>query len=150
MLQTITTRSTEIIFDSEKQLLTFILLNGVEIDVPEVRENIEATKKLTQGTRYLTLVDARSEVSITKEAQKLGTKPEYSVNQIAQAIIATSVANRLIGNFLINFYKPASPTKLFTNAKEALEWLNNCLKKEKRREEKKNRKAKNSQVNLLA
>ena len=131
----ITTRTVEFSY-LEEQLILCKLLEGKEIDVTDVQENIEATFKLTKGERYAVMTDGRVNVTITKEGLEAGARPEVYIRQIAHAIVVTSIANRLIGNFIINFHKPPSPTKLFSNPESALVWLRKCIVKEKRRQNK--------------
>jgi hypothetical protein len=44
---------------------------------------------------------------------------------MAFAILIDSSVSRVVGNFFLGINKPAVPTKLFTNEKEAVKWLIN-------------------------
>jgi len=41
----------------------------------------------------------------------------------AKAIIVNSMANRIVGNFIIKFHKPIAKTRLFSDEETALAWL---------------------------
>ena len=45
----------------------------------------------------------------------------------ADAFITASMAHSLIGNFYLKFNKPARPTKIFSNTKDAVDWLKTFL-----------------------
>jgi hypothetical protein len=106
------------------------LLEGKEIDLPNALDNFEKSKTLTKGRRFATLTDARATVTITKEAMAFGSGKEANENLIAQAILIQSLANRIVGNFMIKFHKPLAPTRLFSNRDEAIAWLRERMKED--------------------
>jgi hypothetical protein len=103
------------------------LLQDREIDIDKAKANFEAAKKITGDSRYAAFTDGRGFMSITKEAMAFGGTKEVNDPIIAHAILVNSLANRLIGNFLIKFYKPPALTRLFTSEDEALVWLREQL-----------------------
>ena len=109
------------------------LFSHCKIDVPEVEENYNTGIKLTGGNRYAVLVDGRNYATITDEAKKHSAQPKMAVNLIAQAIVITSLASRLIANFLIKFYKQNNNVdmKLFTDYDAALNWVKEKVKENK-------------------
>jgi len=50
-------------------------------------------------------------------------------NAIAKAIVATSISNRIIGNFFVTVNQAPAPTKLFKTEEAALKWLNKMEEK---------------------
>ncbi|MFI5148728.1 MAG: hypothetical protein ACHQRM_03280 [Bacteroidia bacterium] len=106
------------------------LLEGKDIDLDNSIDNFEKCKILTGGKRYAAFTDARATVTITKEAMAFGSGKEANENLIAQAILVNSLANRLLGNFMIKIHKPLSPTRLFSNEEEAMKWLREQMKEE--------------------
>jgi hypothetical protein len=116
------TRTAKLYF--EGNTLFTEMFDNVEIDINDARENYEASVKLTNEKKYLSLVIAAPFVSITKEAREEVNKALMYKNTIAQAIIVKSMANRLMGNFLVKLYKPHCPLKLFSNKEDAIAWLN--------------------------
>jgi hypothetical protein len=115
----------------EEGLFVCKLREGAELDVAEVEENIRVTEIITEGKRYAILTDARAHVTITKEGLDRGAHPDLQIKLIAQAILVTSLANRLVGNFIIKFHKPSSPTKLFSDYDAALTWLREKIAEER-------------------
>jgi hypothetical protein len=111
----------------ENNILHCRMLPDVEVDVADIEENLAATLALTLGKRYVVLVDARDGNGMTKDAMERVNQPKSYLNLIAQGIVVTSLANRLISNFIIRFHKPSSPTQLFPNEEQALAWLREHL-----------------------
>ena len=112
----------------EEDIYLCKLIEGVEIDVEDTNDNLKATMEIAEGKFYAVLVDGRVQVSITKEGMANSVRPEFHKNLIANAILVNSLANRLVGNFIIKFHKPSSPTKLFSDYTAALEWLRESVK----------------------
>ncbi|MFI5142233.1 MAG: hypothetical protein ACHQII_07750, partial [Bacteroidia bacterium] len=112
----------------ENTLLTTMKPNTV-VDLPDALENYEASLLLTKGNRYVSLVDARVEVSITESAKNYSAEPHLYTNLVAQAIVVNSLATRLMANFLIQFHIKNTPIemKLFNDYDKALAWLQEKL-----------------------
>jgi hypothetical protein len=125
-MKTIQTKVATFSYHPNERLLHMTILEGAEIELENAIENYEAAYTLTRATKHLLLVDAKANVYISKEARAYSAELKPN-SPIAMAIIVTSTANRLIGNFYINFNKPKVPTKLFSTEEKALEWLKDYL-----------------------
>ncbi len=127
-MKTIQTKVASISYDPKTRIVRMKIIDGAEIEVEHAKENREATLNLTNNEKHLLIVDARSiNVYVSKEARSYSAEFEAGGPCIAKAFIVNSVANRLIGNFYINFNKPKVPTKLFSNEEKAIEWLTEFL-----------------------
>src|ERR1041385_4460157 len=115
----------------EEHLFLCRMLEDADVDVPAVDENFEATMKIAGGQRFAILVDGRATVQISKEAMERASRPEHHRLLIAQAIVVNSLANRLIGNFIIKFHKPGAPTRLFSSYELAILWLKERIVEDK-------------------
>lgn len=113
-------------YNSNERLLRMKIMEGAEIELENAVENYEAAQLLVEGHKHLLLVDATVNVYISKEAKTYAAKNKPN-SPIAMAVIVTSTANRLIGNFYINVNKPSVPTKLFPTEDKAIEWLKDFL-----------------------
>jgi len=109
-------------YDSTERLLKMKILEGAEIELENAIENYEAAQSLVSNAKHLLLVDAREVFYVSKEARAYSAELKPN-SPIAIAVIVASTANRLVGNFYINFNKPKVTTKLFSNQEKALEWL---------------------------
>ncbi len=59
----------------------------------------------------------------TREARHFCMSKEGSVNKLAEAVVASSLAQKMVFDFMINIERPIVRTKLFTSEIEALAWL---------------------------
>ncbi len=107
----------------EKGILRVTLFQNSEIDLEESKAMQKAASEITKGQKYSALIDARVQVTLSSEAREWGSSVESLKDTIAQAILVESLANKLIGNFIIQFHKPIAKTKLFSNETLAIEWL---------------------------
>ena len=117
-----TTRTLKCTFDGKT--MTSELFDNMEIDGKDILENHLAAKEITAGQKYLVLVIGAPNTTINADGRDEANMPGKYANVIAQAVVVKSLANRIVGNFLINFYKPACPMSLFSEKEKAVEWLN--------------------------
>jgi hypothetical protein len=125
-MKTIQTKVAYFSYDSRSRILRMKIMEDASIEVEDAIQNYEAASSLTNGEKHLLLVDAQANVYISKETRiySAQTKPN---SPLAMALVVNSTANRLIGNFYINFNKPKVPTKLFPTEEKALKWLEEFL-----------------------
>lgn len=121
-LITIKTKSANIC-TLEKSIISVRIFDDADIELEDAVENLEAIHKIANGEKYCLLVDARVTVRVSPEARVHSAAANNHKNLIARAIIVNSLANKLVGNFLINYNKPNAPTKLFSEEQKALDWL---------------------------
>jgi hypothetical protein len=125
-MKKITTQVAEISYDIDR-ILRITLFKDAQIGLAEAIINHEATVALTKREKFLMIVDAGENVTLSKEARAYAAKLKENDGRIACAFVVTSTANKLIGNFYINFNKPEVTTKLFSSKKKAVEWLEGFL-----------------------
>lgn len=127
-MKTIQTKVAIISYNSFERIVYMKILDRAEIELENAIQNQEAVKQLTNNEKHLLVVDARGiDVYVSKEARTFSADRKAADPCIAKAFIVNSTANRLIGNFYINFNKPNIPTKLFSTVEKATEWLNSYL-----------------------
>jgi hypothetical protein len=104
--------------------------SGEYIEPEDVMEMRTIFSKIADGSKFTVLLDATNTFQVDPKARAIIAGKEFSEQRIGAAFVVTSLASRLIGNFFIRFNRPASPTKLFSNQQDALEWLRKLLKKQ--------------------
>jgi hypothetical protein len=119
----IITRTAKLSFDKEEGILYIELFSGNEIGLEDSMAHNKATQKLTNGALHCAYIKALGNIDISSEARKYGSNPDIQKNLIAQAVLVNSLATRIAGNFFIRFNKPPKPTRIFTNAEDAMSWL---------------------------
>jgi len=100
---------------------------GEFIDAEDVAAMREANLKLSEGEPYYVLLDtSNGYANADPDANKLFAAKEFSGKGIA--IIAKSLATKIVSNFFIRFNKPYTPTKVFTNELDAINWIKSLVK----------------------
>ncbi len=109
----------------EKDILFIVMKENAVVDIPESDENYEAPMQLTKGNRYGVLIDANNYVNLTNEAREHSSNPKFQTHVIAQAVIISTLASRLLANFLIQFHKKNknAEMRLFNEYDAALKWV---------------------------
>lgn len=97
--------------------------NGADIDLDDAKIIHENLQRLSQGKKYCILLDGKNQFTTTPESREFVGSKERAKGRIAFAIVAKSMVNRLVGNFFIQFNKPITPTKLFSDEESAMQWL---------------------------
>lgn len=127
-MKTIQTKVAIISYNSIERIVYMKILDGAEIELENAIQNQDAVKQLTNNEKHLLVVDARGiDVYVSKDARTFSANRKAGDPCIAKAFIVNSTANRLIGNFYINFNKPNIPTKIFSSEEKAIEWLKSFL-----------------------
>ncbi|HET6227768.1 MAG TPA: hypothetical protein VFF27_15905 [Bacteroidia bacterium] len=79
--------------------------------------------RLSDGTSYPVLLDVRNLVSTERAAMKYYKTKEVTRYITSAALLTGNALTSLAGNIFLTLEKPLIPTKLFTDEKKALEWL---------------------------
>lgn len=95
----------------------------------EARENMEYNRKMAAGIPRPLLVDMTRVRSMSKEAREEYVKEVDEPFVTAVALVTKSSVGRMVGNFFIGLNRTEIPTRLFTEAEKAKEWLMQYLVK---------------------
>ncbi len=97
---------------------------------PRLVINLEIAKqivsdrlKVSNGITRPAILDARNFVSIDRATMKYYKTKETVQHVTSAAFLTGSALSSLAGNIFLTLEKPLVPTKLFTDEKKALEWL---------------------------
>lgn len=93
------------------------LVDAIEID--------GAFIQLVNNKKFSVILDTRNKYSsITNEARHFfATDPNILPLRRKIAIVVNNMPTKLLANFFIQFNKPQTPTKLFTDYEKAIEWF---------------------------
>ena len=90
------------------------------------KENVDAQERVRDilgKAKTRVLIDMAAISEISKEARDYFANERTASIQRATALLISSPASRIIGNFFMGLNKPISPTRLFTDPREAIKWL---------------------------
>ena len=113
----------------DEGILHIHLKGGAEFELEDAVLVVEAMGKLGGGKKLPVLIDAGEFVSIDKEVRIFSASPESNIYTLADAIAYVSLAQKLIADFYIKYYKPVVPTKDFPSKEDAIEWLKTFVSK---------------------
>jgi hypothetical protein len=122
----ITTRTEKIVLEPSGIVICTVNKSAY-MELEDGVENIMAIAKLADGKKVPTMVNIEASRGASKACREFFAGNEAAKVQSACALIIKSPLSKLIGNFFIGLNKTKFPTKLFTDKKEAIIWLNNFL-----------------------
>jgi hypothetical protein len=98
---------------------------NVEITKETVERNYSSVNEFVGAKPVKVLMDIRAlgYHHIPKEAMRVVANNSFTHLQIKTAIIISGLGQKILANFYLTVMKPKSPTKIFTNEEEAIEWL---------------------------
>ena len=117
-------------FDATDEIIRFEYAKGSICTLKDAKENVAVQLKLAEGRRLPLLVDIKNCKSIDEEA-----KAYYAALQdfTALALLGGSLLGNIIGNFFLGRYNDrGTPTRLFTNEAEAMVWLKEAGRAQRR------------------
>jgi hypothetical protein len=111
----------------EPRIIKLVVVDGIELEQRDAQKMISEATSLAEGNEYVILFDANRSGNISFEAREEFAR---SKKRKAVAIVTNSLANKLVGNFFINFHKPISSSRIFNDEETALEWLRKQIAKQ--------------------
>ncbi|MBL7918939.1 MAG: hypothetical protein JNJ40_01415 [Bacteroidia bacterium] len=110
---------------SNNKLLYVYLVTDYFYTYKEALEIYEAMKQLTGGKKVKAILIAADGSDCDKETRSFISSKDITDMLKALALVSRSLAQDILGNFIITFDKPPQPTKLFRSIDKAIQWLNN-------------------------
>ena len=104
--------------------------DDVDITLKDLNENRDAILSLALGERVSILFLTGSGSTATEEVQREWVSKREDVIVLAEAVVAKSLAHKLVVNFLMNFYDISRPMKMFTDEEKAIRWLKRRMERE--------------------
>ena len=119
------TSTQKLYWDSENEIVWGELF-AEQITEELAKENVDAQESVRDGlskAQIRVLIDMTAVTEISKEARDYFANERTASIQRATALLIGSPVSRVIGNFFMGLNKPISPTRIFTDPKEAIKWL---------------------------
>jgi hypothetical protein len=86
-------------------------------------ENTKINAELAGAVRRPFLIDMNKVKTMSREAREYYAGPEPRKSITAVGIVTNSSVGKAVANFFLLLTKPSVPTRMFTDVKEAKEWL---------------------------
>ena len=107
-------------------ILTATVKERAVIDQMDIKEFLNAAKKLVNGENFVVLTDARAPHIMLHAAQEI-LKSVQGPNRLASAIVTNDGVNEKRVDSYISSHTGVSSTKHFSDTVEALNWLNSFI-----------------------
>jgi hypothetical protein len=122
-LETIEVKTATITWRSDG-ILKIVIKPKAHITLEDSKEMFEILKRFTKGTKDMLVMSiAGAESTNDPEVRDFSASEECSRYTKGEAIVLQSLAHKLIINFILKFYKPNRPMKMFIDEEEAVKWL---------------------------
>ena len=106
----------------EEGILYCAFADDLDVDIEIAKSSVESRINFSKGISYPVLIDMKGVRSFTKETRDyMGKEGARLIN--AGALVVDSALTKMLVNLFLLINKPNVPTKLFTDEKEAKEWL---------------------------
>ena len=104
-------------------------LKDTTIDLEKAVKINHSIEKLTQKKKLPLLLIGSNGIQPTLEVRKYGSTKRANKYTSALAIVISkrNLAQRILGNFIVNVDKRPMPTKIFTNEKDAKFWIDKYI-----------------------
>jgi hypothetical protein len=89
----------------------------------ELKKLVPVIKGLARSESIPMLTTLDENASPSAETRDFWAKNDNCPYVSAEAFVAENFSHKLIGNFYLQFNRPARPTRVFTTEEEALDWL---------------------------
>ncbi len=91
--------------------------------VSDYNDLTNAAKRIGKGEKFLNLIIVGAHTIPDHDSRVLSTSKQGSKYKLADAFVISSLSQKLIANFYMNFHKPYVPSRFFNDEKKAVEWL---------------------------
>ena len=108
---------------NENNILTVEATSEMEYEGQHVDLIIDTLREFTSDTKYLVLIVAGDHSAIGYEGLKSLAKAEAFKYAYAKAYVISTLSQRLMANFYMNFFRPEVPVKTFGKKQDAEAWL---------------------------
>jgi len=118
------TKSLQTLIETDPPIIKMEAAENEFFELEDIKEIHEANLKLSNGKPFCVLLDtSKGHFSVSPKANELLASTEYAKTRRATAMVVNSLATKMAAYFFIRFNKPPTPTRVFTQAEEALKWL---------------------------
>lgn len=104
-------------------ILHYYIRDNSFLTMVDIERVLEIVMSWGTSNKYLHLFEGGENSSIDTEVREWASSDKQNKHTVADAIIVKNVAQRIVGNFYIQFNRPVKPTRLFTNRNDAIKWL---------------------------
>jgi hypothetical protein len=118
------------IIQGDDQIYRYIAINNCTLDMETVEKMTRTGDDLNAGRLCANLIDIRKMLFVDSRTRAYAAA-QFRPYVAGTAIIVDSKISSSFANLYLKFSQPKSPTKVFTDEKEAVNWLTLQMKRHK-------------------
>lgn len=107
----------------DEDIIEIVVAANYETTIEDVDEVNAIVVKLTQGKPHYIITVTQQGSSTTNEVKEYAAQESFRKNVIAQAIVISNIAIRLMATVYMRINRPKQKIKLFNTQDEALRWI---------------------------
>lgn len=96
-------------------------------NLEDAKQVVEEAGRIGGGKVMANLIVIGADTTADSEARAYASSEIGSIYKIADAMVISSISQKIVANAYLKFNKPVRPTKFFTNEVTALKWLRQQL-----------------------
>lgn len=104
-------------------IMNVVFGDNCYIDLRDISEVMNWVDEIAEGRMFINLMEGAYNTDLAPEVREFGASSSENKYTIADAMVITSDAHKIVTNFYLKFNKPVKPTKIFTDRNKAIEWL---------------------------
>ena len=104
-------------------LIRLQIKNGETFGMEHVQRVRDWAMKHTGGNRYKLLSSPEPQANVSSELREYLSHPDRLKYALADALVVSNFAHRLLADFYLKFSRPILPTRTFPSEEAAREWL---------------------------
>ena len=93
----------------------------------EIKTEMDKFRKITDNKKVCMVAEANPKSKPARKEQRDYIASELASVTKAMALVTSSPVSRIIANLFFGFKPPTYPVKMFTNEKEATDWIRQYL-----------------------
>jgi hypothetical protein len=115
----------------ENRILSVTYLDNAIVDIPDLQEIYRFATSRAAGKSYCVVFEALNHYEVTEEAVQYMADNPANKHILAKAYVVNTKESNLKTKLHLTFDKPALKPNVFETNKEAINWLNTLLEKDK-------------------
>jgi hypothetical protein len=113
----------KLLYDKKYKILEIEIIDQAEMTFESTALHYSIIKDLTQGSKYMALVNSAKYFKIDSDVWKFASTKDVLGNRVAVAHYNISVANKFSMDFYKMLYPPEVKIGIFNTREEAIYWL---------------------------
>lgn len=112
-----------VIFRMYENKIRHVEVKNGELVTMEIVEEGYIFNKENGNESYYNIYEFNSFSDVDMEVREWAAARTNNSKTIIDAIVISSLSQRILANFYISYHKPTKPTKVFTSIEKAFEWV---------------------------